>query len=61
LSPSIDPREIAALLTTVLTDPALAERLGAAAARRVRESFSWPVVAERLIGEIGSTHAESTP
>jgi len=49
-----DPAQIADRLLWIFQDQALAERLGSQAARRVSELFTWPVVARRLLREIGS-------
>lgn len=40
---------MAARLTTVLTDPALAERMGAAGLERAREHFSWASIGEKTV------------
>ena len=42
-----DEREVAAAITRLLLEPALAERLGRGGAQRARE-LAWPRVAERV-------------
>jgi phosphatidylinositol alpha-1,6-mannosyltransferase len=44
LAPARAPELVADALVAVLGDPARAAALGAAAARRVAERYSWPVV-----------------
>jgi glycosyltransferase involved in cell wall biosynthesis len=48
-----DPEALAEALTAVLSDPAQAARYGEAAARRVRERFTWPVVARSVATHMG--------
>jgi phosphatidylinositol alpha-mannosyltransferase len=43
-----DEAGFAAALDTVLSDPALGARMGAAGRERALEHFSWPVVVDRL-------------
>lgn len=40
---------LAARVSEVLEDPALAERMGAAGRRRVLERFTWPAIAEQTV------------
>jgi phosphatidylinositol alpha-mannosyltransferase len=47
LVPARDPEALAAGLVRVLTEPALAARLGEAGRERAR-SFDWPLVVDRL-------------
>jgi D-inositol-3-phosphate glycosyltransferase len=48
LVPPHDPPALAARLQQLRADPALADRLGLAGARRVRSTFTWKQVAEQL-------------
>jgi glycosyltransferase involved in cell wall biosynthesis len=48
-----DPEALAGALIDVLADPALASRYGEAASRRVRERFTWPVVAGAIASHMG--------
>lgn len=50
--PAGDPRALALALERVVTDQALAERLGAEARRRVVEGSAWELVAERVETEL---------
>jgi starch synthase len=49
LVPPEDPAALARALDAVLADPAFADRLGAAGARRAREGFAWSIVARRYV------------
>jgi glycosyltransferase involved in cell wall biosynthesis len=53
LVPAANPEALASALVQMLTDPARAERLGEAGARRVRERFNWPSVARGIAGHMG--------
>jgi glycosyltransferase involved in cell wall biosynthesis len=46
--PSRDPRALAASLLRLISDPALAQRLGAAAHQRTLQGSSWNAVAEQM-------------
>ena len=48
LTPERDPDALAAAISRLLGDRALAERLGAAARRRVLEELTWDIAAERF-------------
>jgi glycosyltransferase involved in cell wall biosynthesis len=48
-----DPEALAEALVELLADPALAARYGEAASRRVRERFTWPVVARAIASHMG--------
>ena len=48
LTPERDPAALAAAISRLLGDRALAERLGAAARRRVLEELTWDIAAERF-------------
>ena len=48
LTPERDPAALAAAIGRLLRDRALAERLGAAARRRVLEELTWDIAAERF-------------
>jgi glycosyltransferase involved in cell wall biosynthesis len=48
-----DPTQIAAAMVQILTDPALADAMGAAAGRRGRDDASWAGVAERALEAYG--------
>jgi glycosyltransferase involved in cell wall biosynthesis len=48
LTPERDPAALAAAIGRLLADRALAERLGAAARRRVQEELTWDIAAERF-------------
>lgn len=50
LVPPRDPEALAAALCTVIGDPALAERMGAAGRLHARERFDWDKVGDRLAG-----------
>lgn len=54
-----DPEEIARLMLAVLTDPVRAEAMGEAARRRVRENFTWPVVAARIARRLRALRSDS--
>jgi len=56
--PSGDAPALAAALTRVLGDPALAARLGAAGRERAARSLGWDAVAERLLGIYGELAGE---
>jgi glycosyltransferase involved in cell wall biosynthesis len=53
LAPPSDPDALSAALLAVLTNPELAERMGKAAAERVRERFNWPAVARTILAHMG--------
>jgi glycosyltransferase involved in cell wall biosynthesis len=53
----LDPGAIASALIEVLSAPSLADQLGAAGARLVREQYSWP----RIAGEFLAAYHESRP
>ena len=46
---NLDPAVIGAALAEVLSDPALADRMGAAGGALVRERFTWPRIAEQTL------------
>jgi glycosyltransferase involved in cell wall biosynthesis len=48
LTPERDPAALAAAISRLLADRALAERLGAAARRRVQQELTWDIAAERF-------------
>jgi glycosyltransferase involved in cell wall biosynthesis len=48
LTPERDPATLAAAIGRLLGDRALAERLGAAARRRVLDELTWDIAAERF-------------
>jgi glycosyltransferase involved in cell wall biosynthesis len=48
LTPERDPAALAAAISRLLSDRALAERLGAAARRRVLDELTWDIAAERF-------------
>jgi len=48
LTPERDPAALAAAINWLLRDRALAERLGAAARRRVLDELTWDIAAERF-------------
>jgi glycosyltransferase involved in cell wall biosynthesis len=48
LVPERDPEALAAAILRLLDDRALAQRLGAAARRRVLEELTWDVAAQRF-------------
>jgi glycosyltransferase involved in cell wall biosynthesis len=48
LTPERDPAALAAAISRLLSDRALAERLGAAARRRVLNELTWDIAAERF-------------
>lgn len=48
LSRPQDPEDLAARMNTLLADPELARKMGAAGRRRVLAEFSWSAVADRL-------------
>jgi glycosyltransferase involved in cell wall biosynthesis len=48
LVPPRDPSALAARLARLATDPALAERMGAAGRRRAHAHFTWASVAQRM-------------
>jgi type III pantothenate kinase len=48
-----DPAALADALVEVLGDPALAARFGNAGAKRVRERFTWPIVARTIASHMG--------
>jgi glycosyltransferase involved in cell wall biosynthesis len=50
--PARDPAALADALHRVLSDPMLAERMGAEGRRRVQERSSWTIVAERVEAEL---------
>jgi glycosyltransferase involved in cell wall biosynthesis len=54
-----DPDALADALAELLADPALAARYGEAGSKRVRERFTWPIVARTIAGHmgLGSAHA----
>ena len=47
LVPPRDPAALAAQFAVLLGDPALRQRMGHAALRRVEREFTWPLVAKR--------------
>jgi glycosyltransferase involved in cell wall biosynthesis len=49
LTPTRDPADVAGALAAVLGDPATAAAMGRAAAERVAERFTWPVVGRRVL------------
>jgi len=49
LAPPEDATALAAALRTLLADPKLRQRLGAAARKRVAEAYSWPRVAQAYL------------
>jgi glycosyltransferase involved in cell wall biosynthesis len=49
LVPPDDPAALARALDALLADPAWANRLGAAGARRARECFAWSTIARRYL------------
>lgn len=53
LVPPGDPQALAEALVGILNDPGLASRYGEAASRRVRERFTWPVVARTVAAQMG--------
>jgi glycosyltransferase involved in cell wall biosynthesis len=49
LSRTREPAEVAGALAAVLGDPAAAAAMGRAAAERVAERFTWPIVGRRVL------------
>jgi starch synthase len=47
--PAAFARGLAAAISRVLSDPALASRMGRAGRQRVLEHFSWPAIADRTV------------
>jgi glycosyltransferase involved in cell wall biosynthesis len=56
LVPVRDSRAIGRAIRQLVDDPALRQRLGAAARRRIEENFTWSAVANRYVQEY-ATHA----
>jgi len=42
-----EPRDVAGVVLDALSDPSRAAAMGAAGRERVRERWTWPIVAER--------------
>ena len=59
LTPERDPAALAAAISRLLGDRALAERLGAAARRRVLEELTWDATAERFEAVYCRVHART--
>jgi glycosyltransferase involved in cell wall biosynthesis len=61
LVPPRDPHQLAAALGRLLTDPQRRQAMGSRALARVRQSFTWERVAERLSSIYAETLSATAP